>query len=264
MPEHYTALAPMYHQLGLSSFSMRVIPRLIDYALHMDWFGRSIIDFGCGTGDVTRWLSEADYNVTGIDKSALMLEQAKQQVNPNMGIVLNWVEADIHQLPDTLTPADMVVAMDVVNEMESIRDVQSVFASAHQSLRDEPGKKKLFIFDMYTIEGLTKRGEGGAQLLYHDHSLTVFAQNEYDYESQTATRDHITFSRNENDQWHKLETQRVLRSFPIQAIAALLKRSRFTDVIVLNPALQPITNRELNRNLEHVVFVATKSDGSES
>jgi SAM-dependent methyltransferase len=38
---------------------------------------KSVLEIGCGSGHFTRWLRELGYQVTGLDSSAAMLEQAK-------------------------------------------------------------------------------------------------------------------------------------------------------------------------------------------
>lgn len=39
--------------------------------------GRTILEIGCGTGHFTRWLRTIGFEVTGLDSSAAMLEQAR-------------------------------------------------------------------------------------------------------------------------------------------------------------------------------------------
>jgi SAM-dependent methyltransferase len=38
---------------------------------------KSVLEIGCGSGHFTRWIRELGYQVTGLDSSAAMLEQAK-------------------------------------------------------------------------------------------------------------------------------------------------------------------------------------------
>jgi ubiquinone/menaquinone biosynthesis C-methylase UbiE len=38
---------------------------------------KSVLEIGCGSGHFTRWMRELGYQVTGLDSSAAMLEQAK-------------------------------------------------------------------------------------------------------------------------------------------------------------------------------------------
>ncbi len=50
---------------------------------------KNVIDLGCGTGALTRQLAEKGFNVTGIDASENMLNQARAN-NPD----INFIQAD--------------------------------------------------------------------------------------------------------------------------------------------------------------------------
>ena len=56
---------------------------------------RTIVDLGCGVGNVTRLLAERwpDARITGVDNSAAMLERAREGTRDNARF--EWVEADV-------------------------------------------------------------------------------------------------------------------------------------------------------------------------
>jgi SAM-dependent methyltransferase len=55
---------------------------------------RSVVDFGCGTGNHSIPLARRGYNVTGVDLSAEMLRVARQK-SVAAGVTINWAEGDI-------------------------------------------------------------------------------------------------------------------------------------------------------------------------
>lgn len=252
MTGHYTELATIYDKIGMSQFTHQTIPLILDYAQRNDWLGRNIMEFGCGTGAAGAWLADNSYGVTGIDQSAAMLEIANSKANSQMGLSVTWHQGDIRQVNEQLGTTEMVIAIDVMNEMDGIKDIQAVLSNAFQALRSE----KPLIFDMYTIEGLTKNGTSGQKLTYDDNHICVMSQNSYDYEKQRTTEHFITFQRQENDNWTRLDTQQIRRAYPIQAIVSLMQRVGFTNINIFDNMMRPINN---TNNLERVFFMAYKS-----
>lgn len=253
MPGDYRILAPLYDTIGLASYAQRMTPRLMDYVLQtLDWVGRRIVVLGCGTGASIEYLSHYPYNVTGIDNSPDMLEVAQRKLTVP-GLSLNWQQLDIRELGNRVGSADLVLAIHVMNELNSLRDLEAVFTNVHRIL--EP--QKLFIFDMITIQGLTEAGTAVGRMLYDDpNSLTVFAANEYDYERQQQITEYLIFQLH-NDGWLRQDAKRVLKAFPVQAVASLLQRNQFTIRAILNDNLE---SHDPNGSIaRRVIFVAEKS-----
>ncbi len=252
MPGDYRVLASVYDTLGLVNYAQRLTPRLMDYILQtLDWAGRRIVVLGCGTGASIEYLIQYPYNVTGVDNSPEMLEVAQHKLNA-AGLSLKWQQLDIRELGNRVGNADLVLALHVMNELNSLRDLEAVFANVHRIL--EP--QKLFIFDMNTIQGLTEDGTAVGRMLYDDaDSLTVFAANDYDYERQQQTTEYLIFQLR-NESWSRQQARRVLKAFPVQAVASLLQRSQFTIRAILNDNLE---NHDPNHsNATRVIFVAEK------
>lgn len=247
MEEHYTLLAPVYDTIGMADYAREVVPLMLDYAQRTDWLGRQIMELGCGTGEGINTLAESGFKLVGIDNAPEMLNVAKTK----MGDV-QWVQADIKMLPtDQFVQQDLIIAVDLVNELDSLREYQSMFQSVYDLLQDE----RLFMFDMYTIAGLTKRGTQGDQLMFDDDGVTAFIMNKYDYERQMAKRTYVVFWRDERGYWNRLDADRSMRVFPISAVGAMLQRVGFSDVKVLDHTLRALDPR---RAPDRVVFVATK------
>jgi predicted TPR repeat methyltransferase len=247
MPDNYTVLASIYDDVGMSAFSRQMVERMLDFALANDWLGTDITDFGCGTGVAAGWLAEDRFNITGIDHNEQMLEVARARSN-----LARWEQADIRSISEDMGKTDMVFAFDVINEMESVKDATSAFTSAFTLLRENG----LFLFDIYTLKGLSERGLAGARVVHDGDGAIMFAQNAYDYERMVATRSHVTFIQSKDGTWLRQDTVRIVRGFPIQALAALLQRVGFNNVTILDTNLQHANQRQFD--YDRVVFVARK------
>ena len=57
-------------------------------------YGESILELACGTGRITIALAQAGFNVTGIDNSEGMLQEAKRK-SADAGGKIDWYEADM-------------------------------------------------------------------------------------------------------------------------------------------------------------------------
>jgi SAM-dependent methyltransferase len=231
VPGDYAVLAPIYDQISMGEFARIMTPRLIDYAQHIDWLGRRIAVLGCGTGTSIEYLSQYPYTLIGVDSSPEMLAVARQKLDSS-GMSLKWLQQDIRE-SGNIGNADLVLALNVMNELNSLRDLEAVFGSAQRIL--EAGK--LFLFDMYTVQGLTEEGNINGMIYDDAKNLTVFGRNEYDYERQMHTREFVIFQ-TQGDLWRRADAKRILRAFPVQAVASLLQRSGFNIKILLNMNLE--------------------------
>ncbi len=251
MPGDYAVLAPIYDEIGMAEFARRITPRLIDFAQHLDWLGRRIVVLGCGTGASIEYLSQYPYTITGIDNSPEMLELAKRKLS-DPGLSLRWQQLDIRELNLQGGLVDLVLTLNTLNEMNSLRELETVFGAVQRVLESE----KLFIFDMMTVQGLTEAGMAGDDLLYDaPASLSVVATNEYDHERQMQTTHYRVFQR-QGEGWQRKEARRVLRAFPVQAIGSLLQRAGFTIRRILDENLE-IYEPGVSR-AGRVIFIASK------
>jgi SAM-dependent methyltransferase len=251
VPGDYAILASVYDEIGMAEMTARLTPRLIDYAQRIDWLGRRIVVMGCGTGASVEYLSQYPYTITGVDNSPEMLEAARRKLD-TPGLSIKWLQLDIRDTGNQIATADLVMTLNVLNELNSLRDLEAVFGNAQRIL--EPGK--LFIFDMLTVQGLTEGGTHNGQLTYNDPAvLTVFNSNEYDYERQIQTSDYLIFRRR-NGAWDRSEARNILRAFPVQAVASLVQRNGFSIRTIMNNKME-VYEPGVSR-AERVIFFAEK------
>jgi SAM-dependent methyltransferase len=251
VPGDYATLAPIYDTVGMADYATAITPKLMDYAQRMDWLGRRIVVLGAGTGGAIEYLSQYPYTITGVDNAPEMLEVARRKMDIP-GLSIKWLQLDMRDTGNQIMAADMVLALNVMNELNSLRDLETVFATAQRIL--ESGK--LFIFDMMTIQGLSADGSTTEQLMYDDgQNVTVFSTKDYDYERQMQTVNYLIF-RQQNGGWNRTEARRILRTFPVQAVASLLQRNKFNIRTIMNNRLE--TYEPGVSRADRVIFFAEK------
>lgn len=95
---------------------------------------RSILDLGCGTGNHTIPLAERGYRLTGVDRSAGMLDVARRKA-AGRGVDITWVEGDIRQ-DATGGSFDAALCMfAVLGYLEPNDDVMAAFSMVRRQVR---------------------------------------------------------------------------------------------------------------------------------
>lgn len=240
----YSGLAAIYDQAGFAAYVAEHVPRYIRYAQSRDWAGRRILDLGCGTGVSTWWLSGQGFRTFGIDRSAEMLAQAEakeHELVENGAEIYDpptFVNMDIRRLESPAGEVDMVLAAGgVLNAIQSLRDVEDVFAHAYHAL----GANRWFVFDMLTIKGLAEDLGQRDEVVYDNgQDLLVMVRNRFSYETLGSTR-HYTILHQEDGRaaWQRQDEIHHERSYPAQGIAALLERIGFRVMSILTPDMTP-------------------------
>ncbi len=243
----YTALAPVYEQVGLADYAQRVVLDYIAMAQALDWAGRRIIELGCGTGVASWMLADRGFRVLGIDTSAPMLVQARihRTTHQQDDVTIaqeppEFAQMDIRRPLDIPNAtADMVLAVDgVINALLNLTQLQQTFA--HVAAVVAPGK--LFVFDVWTIRGLAEvLGTRAAVLSAQPGAPFVVAEYDFQYENLSNKITYTLFTPREagSVNWARAEEHHILRSFPTEGIVAMLDRTGFDMLSVVDPVMQP-------------------------
>lgn len=250
MPADYAVLAPFYDTLGMAEFAETMTPRLIDFAQRSDWMGRRVLDLGCGTGSSLAWLIRHSYIAVGLDQSAEMLEHCRQRLSA-AGLGADLRQGELQDVGDSLAGMDLVLALDVINELPSLREVEALLCGVHAVL----AAGRLFMFDLHTIQGLNQQAQRRESVILNHADLFVMTSSDYDFDRQVLDYLYVIFHR-DGDAWRRSEGTRMLRGYPVQAVAALLQRCGFllrhvTDMDF--EAFEPGISRA-----ERVILVAEK------
>ncbi len=108
----------------------------------------SILEFGCGTGKHSRYLSELGYKMIGVDISPEMIQRAtmesltstSKRIKNNKYVLGNIKEVKFKKKFDCV-----LSLFHVISYIESTSDLEKTFGNAHEHLND----RGLFVFDCW-------------------------------------------------------------------------------------------------------------------
>jgi 2-polyprenyl-6-hydroxyphenyl methylase/3-demethylubiquinone-9 3-methyltransferase len=114
MAESTQARGYHYVDAGHNCSHAYLLPAVIRALGRLSWRGeKRVFDLGCGNGSVARTLTDRGYRVTGVDPSALGIEQANQ-ANPDLDLHLGSAYDDLAERFGTF-PA--VTSLEVVEHV---------------------------------------------------------------------------------------------------------------------------------------------------
>ncbi len=111
----------------------------------------SILDLGCGTGQLGLRFLEAGYTYTGLDHSPHMLQKAEEKCGRfKLEGKAQFLEADFSSFKISGPFGLVVSTYNSLNHLETPEKLWGCFGSARKSL----GENGLFLFDYHTRAGL--------------------------------------------------------------------------------------------------------------
>jgi ubiquinone/menaquinone biosynthesis C-methylase UbiE len=139
----YDALAPAYDLLTSGHDHDRWTALIEGCARDAGLTGTRLLDVACGTGNTLASALDRGYDVTGVDISEGMLEQARAK----LGGAVRLVEADVRRLP-ALGEFDLVWCLgDALNYLAGEDELAAAFAGIRRNL-DRAG---VVVFDVNTL-----------------------------------------------------------------------------------------------------------------
>ena len=225
----------------------------------------TIVDLGCGTGNIAIPLAKAGFRVFGVDLSADMLAMARNKWEAGGGRSLiasaengsiRWLQQDMSdwELPE---PVDAVISFcDSLNYLTEPEDIVSTFRRTFEGLA--PGG--LFLFDVHAPSQLERYAEEQPFVL-DEKDVAYMWVCDYDPERMEIEHDLTFFVREESGAggpnsglYYRFEESHVQRAYDPDWLAGQLAAAGFE---VLH-RFADFKWADANEESERLFFVARK------
>ncbi|MRG86661.1 class I SAM-dependent DNA methyltransferase [Salinibacillus xinjiangensis] len=207
----------------------------------------SILDLGCGTGEISARLAKSGYDVTGVDLSSEMLSIANQKTQER-NLSVTWVEQDIRTFNSSMKYDLAVSYCDVVNYITDPQDLKSMFTHIYQALQTDG----LFMFDIHSenyIEFLTNQTFAEVR----DEVSYIWFCDEGE-EPLSVQHDLSFFVKNDRGSYDRFDEFHEQRTFPVSFYQETLQQIGF-DIL---GTYSDFSTDSLDEQADRIFFVCKK------
>ena len=210
--------------------------------------GSTIVELGCGTGNIAIPLAQKGYRVIGIDNSEDMLTVAKDK-SLGLNVDLKLVLQDVRQLNLGSIKGDFVISpCDGLNYILDEGEILAVFNKVYSLLKE----KGVFLFDLngeYKIKNII----GNNSFNHVGEDLCYIWESSFDENTNIGEWD-ITFFVKQGAEYQRFEENHRQRAYTIEFMKNCLKDSGFKEIRTLEWPNQS----KPRENSERIQFMAIK------
>ncbi len=178
-----------------------------------------VLDLGCGTGTLTKIMSDKGFDMTGIDSSLSMLNKAKEKDEKSLYLSQDMTEFELFG-----TMGAIISSLDCINYILDEKDLLKTFSLVHNYL-DFDG---IFIFDINSPHKL-KNILGGNTYTYDENGIFYVWESVYDKKERLCDF-YLTFFAEEEGSFLKISEYQTERAWSLKKLKTLLKKSGFTNI----------------------------------
>lgn len=196
---------------------------------------KTIIDLGCGTGNILIPFSKEGYKIIGVDNSSDMLAMAGEKIRAkNSSIQL--IEQDMKEL-DLNTTVDLVICYcDSLNYLNSVEEIKQTFLNIKKHLSEDG----YFIFDMHSPYKI-KEVYNNNTFAWNDEDVSVIWIPDVDEDSMSVEHELTFFVKNKEGSYDKFEEYHKQRTYTPEVVCKILEEANFEVVDIFGDfKIQPV------------------------
>ncbi|MGX1983154.1 methyltransferase family protein [Thermolongibacillus altinsuensis] len=211
--------------------------------------GKSLLDLGCGTGELSIRLAQKGFAVTGIDLSEHMLAVAQAKAE-EIGLTIPFFQQDMREL-NGFSPFDHIVCFcDSLNYLQTEKDVFETFQRVYAHLKDGG----LFLFDVHSPFKIDHLFLGQGTFASNDEQVS-YIWNCFPGEWKHSVEHDLTFFvKNENGTYERYDECHVQRTYEIDQYRKWLEEAGFH----LLEICADFKNEPPSERSERIFFIAKK------
>lgn len=209
----------------------------------------SIVDLGCGTGEIALRLADEGYAVTGVDMAQDMLTIAEQKSQLHSQRI-SWVHQDIRTLTG-MKQMDLAVSYcDVMNYITEEDEINQTFKGIYDCLRHDG----LFIFDIHGMQYVENA------LVEHTFSdvndQMAYIWNCFGGESAGEMFHELTFFVKQNEGYRRFDEDHHQRTYETSFYTKTLQQVGFSKIEIYTDF--SVKNQNQEQSGERIFIVAQK------
>lgn len=223
----YRKFAEVYDRMGADHHSVHMVEYIVKLMDKFESEPTNGLDLCCGTGTAIKLLTAYGLDMTGLDRSASMLKEAKKKLR---GHGVRLVKGELprfriyqNKSSKKLSRFDLVTSFyDSLNYMASEQELKTTFRSVFLHLR--PGGH--FIFDMNTPQALKTIWDSQVWGGVKDDVAWIF-RNRHD-EANNEADCMATFFVKRGKLWERFDETHTERAYPHPVMKRILRAAGFT------------------------------------
>ena len=212
-----------------------------------------LLDLGCGTGTMTEILSEAGYDMIGVDNADEMLNIAISK-REQSGHDILYLNQDMREFELYGTVRGIVSICDSINYITEEDDLLQVFKLVNNYL-DIGG---LFIFDLNTEYKFRQIGD--ATIAENREEGSFIWENNYYEEDMINEYDLTLFIRGEDGRYDRYMENHLQRAYPLDRVKELIEEAGLEFVT----AYDAFTREPVKAESERVYVIAREHQKEEN
>lgn len=212
--------------------------------------GGLVLELGCGTGAMTRLLSDRGYDMIGVDLSEDMLAVAREKSSSD----ILYLEQDMREFELYGTVRAVISVCDSMNYILENDDLEQVFRLVNNYL--DPGG--IFIFDMNTLYKYENVIGDTVICENREHASFVW-DNYFDKDTRINEYDLTLFIEEEKGLFRRYEEFHYQKAYEPEQVAELLRKAGMKLLAVYGEG----TRQAPQSDCERIYFIAQECGKAE-